>query len=360
MESLSEFAAEIKKVGQEAAKNSGIKDYQHMRKIEISGWLSTLSALLLCLYQLPIIACLLMTYALMVKWLLMHHIGHGGYNKIANIPKRYHSKVYALGWRRYLDWFDWIKAEAWNYEHNYLHHYFTGEDKDPDLVEENLSWLAQLKLPRLAKLIILLFFAFSWKFTYYSAQALNVRKGSNKITFANFFDLRQQAQRTMWLELFIPYIAFHFVLLTVLLEAVVPGAGMAYLAARVGAELLHNFHTFFIIVPNHCGDDIYRYHQVPRSERGGDAFFLRQIKGSANFYTGSEWLDLSQMYLNYQIEHHLFPALPMRQYRLIQPQIKQICQQYKVPYVQESVWRRSWKMIDIATGKTKMLVQETR
>lgn len=355
MQLLSEFAAEIKQVGKKASDNTSIKDYKHMRRVEFSGRVCFLLAIALCFYHQAILAAILMTYSLMVKWLLMHHIGHGGYNKIDGIPKRYHSKVYALGWRRYLDWFDWIKADAWNYEHNYLHHYFTGEEKDPDLVEENLSWLAQMNLPRAAKLMILLFFAFTWKFTYYCAQTLNVRKGSNKIDFANFFDIRQSAQRTMWLELFIPYILFHFVFITFILEAIASGVGAAYLSARIAAEFLHNFHTFFIIVPNHCGDDIYRYDNVARKDRGGDSFYLRQVKGSANFYTGSEWTDLSQMYLNYQIEHHLFPALPMRQYRLIQPEIKAICEKYEVPYVQESVWQRSWKMIDIATGKTKML-----
>lgn len=357
MESLAEFAKELKQVGQQANARVGLKDYHHMRWIELSGRLCFVIAIVLCFYQQVMFAAILMTYALMVKWLLMHHIGHGGYNKIANIPARYHSKVYALGWRRYLDWFDWIKADAWNYEHNYLHHYFTGEQKDPDLVEENLSWLAQMNLPSAVKLLILLFFAFTWKFTYYSAQTLNVRKGSNKIDFANFFDLRQPAQRTMWLELFLPYILCHFVFISLLFEMLSPGFGSAYLSARITAELLHNFHTFFIIVPNHCGDDIYRYDNVARQDRGGDAFYLRQIKGSANFYTGPEWLDLSQMYLNYQIEHHLFPALPMRQYRIIQPQIKAICDKYQVPYVQESVWKRSWKMIEIATGKSKMLTE---
>ena len=357
METLSQFAEEIKQIGKQAAQSSGIKDYKHMKRVELSGRLSVLTGAYLCFLQLPFFAAIFIAYSLMVKWLLMHHIGHGGYNKIEGIPKRYHSKNYAMGWRRHIDWFDWIKADAWNYEHNYLHHYFTGEDKDPDLVEENLSWLSEANLPRWFKLFILLFFAFTWKFTYYSAQTLSVRKGSNKINFSNFLDIKQPAQRTMWFELFIPYISFHFILLPWLFELLSPGFGISYLTARIIAELLHNFHTFFIIVPNHCGDDIYRYREVPRGERGGDNFYLRQVKGSANFYTGSEWLDLSQMYLNYQIEHHLFPALPMRQYRLIQPQIKAVCDKYKVPYIQESVWKRSIKMIEVATGKTAMLVE---
>lgn len=357
MDTLSQFAEELKQIGKQAAQSSGIKDYKHMKRIELSGRLCFLTGLYLCFIQLPFLASLLMTYSLMVKWLLMHHIGHGGYNKIEGIPKRYHSKYYAIGWRRHIDWFDWIKAEAWNYEHNYLHHYFTGESKDPDLVEENLGWLAQANLPKWLKLIVLLFFAFTWKFTYYSAQTLSVRKGSNKINFANFLNVKQPAQRTLWFELFIPYIAVHFILFPWLLELITTGFGTSYLIARVTAELLHNLHTFFIIVPNHCGDDIYRYEAVPRNERGGDNFYLRQVKGSANFHTGSEWIDLSQMYLNYQIEHHLFPALPMRQYRLIQPQIKAVCDKYQVPYVQESVWKRTVKMVEVATGKTKMLVE---
>ena len=360
MRALAEFAEEIKSIGKQASDSVSRKDYWHMRIIELSGRLCFLLSLVLCTYGFLFIPVILIAYSLMVRWLLMHHIGHGGYNKIANIPKQYHSKRYAIGWRRYIDWFDWIKADAWNYEHNYLHHYFTGEQKDPDLVEENLQWLANMSQPRVVKIGILLFFAVTWKFTYYSAQTLSVGKNSNKITFSNFFDVRHSAQKTMWLELFIPYLLVHFVLMSLVLEFISPGAGLAYLTIRLFAEGLHNFHTFFIIVPNHCGDDLFRFHDVSRQERGGDDFYLRQIKGSANFYTGNEWLDLSQMYLNYQIEHHLFPALPMRQYRLIQPQIKAVCKKYNVPYVQESVWKRSWKMLDIATGKTQMLTEKTQ
>ncbi len=33
------------------------------------------------------------------------------------------SQRFAQGKRRFIDWFDWILPEAWNYEHNILHHY---------------------------------------------------------------------------------------------------------------------------------------------------------------------------------------------------------------------------------------------
>lgn len=353
-----EFASKVKALGKQALENTGMTDYYHMRAIETFGYVLFIISLGLCYNQLMWIAALCMTFSLMIKWLLMHHIGHGGYNKIANIPARYHSKKYAIGWRRYWDWFDWIKPEAWNYEHNYLHHYFTGEEKDPDLVERNLDWLAQAKIPYVLKFLIVLFFASTWKFTYYSARTLSYLKGYNEVNFGNFFDLRKKSQQVMWFELFLPYVLFHFVFPTGLLNYFFPGVGDTYLQARLLAEALHNMHTFLVIIPNHSGPDIYRFDKVDASQRTEAHFYLRQILGSANFNTGSEWLDLSQMYLNYQIEHHLFPNLSMLQYRKIQPQIKALCLQYNIPYVQESVWLRFYKMVQIATGQNKMLVDK--
>lgn len=38
--------------------------------------------------------------------------------------------------------------EAWNVEHNNLHHYRLGESGDPDLVERNLELMRDIQLPR--------------------------------------------------------------------------------------------------------------------------------------------------------------------------------------------------------------------
>ncbi|MCC2606373.1 fatty acid desaturase family protein [Planctobacterium marinum] len=348
-----QFFTALKAIGQRAESEISKTDYYHMRIIGLAGHGSFLLGVYCAVQQYMLPAAVLMAWSLMISWLLMHHIGHGGYNKIAGIPRRYHSKHYAQGWRRYIDWFDWIKPEAWNYEHNYLHHSFTGELKDPDLVEENLDWLAKAKLPVPLKKLILLFFALTWKVTYYSARTLSFLRGHNKVTFANFLDIRQKSQRVMWLQLFLPYGLFHFALLPLLVEWWF-SAGGSFLLCRIVAELLHNLHTFIIIVPNHAGEDLCRFHDIQKQQRRGDSYYLRQILGSANYHCGNEWLDLSQMYLNYQIEHHLFPALPMRQYRRIQPQVKALCLQHGVPYIQESVWQRLSKMVAIATGCQKM------
>ena len=43
--------------------------------------------------------------------------------------------------------------EAWNVEHNNLHHYRLSESGDPDLVERNLELMREINLPRPLKYV---------------------------------------------------------------------------------------------------------------------------------------------------------------------------------------------------------------
>ncbi|MDF1584513.1 MAG: hypothetical protein P1P78_14565 [Methyloprofundus sp.] len=71
-----------------------------------------------------------------------------------NIPENYTSKKFAVGWRRFIDWPDWIKPAGWHQEHDILHHYNLGERLDPDHLQHNLEWLRESKSAhRLALLI---------------------------------------------------------------------------------------------------------------------------------------------------------------------------------------------------------------
>ena len=81
---------------------------------------------------------------------------------------------------------------------------------------------------------------------------------------------------------------------------------------------------------------------------------MRQVLGSANYATGSDLGDYAHLWLNYQIEHHLFPDLPMLRYREIQPKVKALCARYGIPYLQEGVFTRAKKMIAVAVGRASM------
>lgn len=105
-----------------------------------------------------------------------------------------------------------------------------------------------------------------------------------------------------------------------------------------------------------CRDDVYRFETAvaPKS----DEFYLRAVIGSVNFRTGGDLNDFAHGWLNYQIEHHMFPDLSMLSYQKAQPRIKAICEKYGVPYVQQNVFQRVRQTIDVMIGKRSMLVWE--
>ena len=101
-----------------------------------------------------------------------HHVMHRGYDKVPGVKASRTSKAFAKGWRRFVDWNDWIHPAAWAHEHNQLHHYRLGEDADPDLVEMNTDWLREAKWPTILKFIVVAFFAATWKWSYYAPNTI--------------------------------------------------------------------------------------------------------------------------------------------------------------------------------------------
>jgi fatty acid desaturase len=283
-----------------------------------------------------------------------HHVGHRGYDRVGGPAGR----PFGEGTRRLVDWFDWLVPAAWKHEHNVLHHYRLNELRDPDLVEENLRWLRESGWPMPLRYAIVAFFALSWRWVYYAPNTLaelhradDARDDVARNAWT--WDPRTPAGRHLWLGSILPFATVHFVLLPALFLLVSPWAALSVLVNEIGAELLTNLHTFLVIVPNHAGDDLYRF-RTPMAGKG--EFYLRQVLGSANFRTGGVVNDFMHGYLNYQVEHHLWPDLPMTAYVRAQPRVRAVCERHGVPYVQGSVWRRAWKTVRVMVGAETMRV----
>jgi fatty acid desaturase len=302
-----------------------------------------------------------------------------------------------------------MAPEAWNVEHNRLHHYHLGEDKDPDLVQRNLEFLRDSKVPMYQKYATVLALMPIWKWAYYAPNstylyvsfALTLIIGSrltnihsplcaiaaykelqiqkfkrNEIDLPKDFEptkaatvshillpkdaaerATQQVIKPMdfFANVLGPFLFSRFILLPLPLLAM-PGVGQSLffhaIINLVLADLLTNLHGFITIVTNHCGDDIYTFDDQVKPKSG--SFYVRQIVGSANYKTGDDVTDFAHGWLNYQIEHHVWPDLSMLQYQRGAPQLKAICEKYGVPYVQESVWTRLFKTIDVMVGNSSM------
>ena len=118
------------------------------------------------------------------------------------------------------------------------------------------------------------------------------------------------------------------------------------------AELLTNVHGFIAVVTNHAGDDMYRFRRACRPFSG--SFYLRQVLASVDFAMGSDVVDFMHGWLNYQIEHHMWPQLSMLSYQKSAPMMEEICRRHGVPYVKQNVFWRLKKTVDIMVGNTSM------
>lgn len=291
------FRKEVAALGKELRSDSGDADVDHLKKL--IGWRNVVAALGLATVWMtpnPITVVALSTWTYSSWAMIAHHTCHGGYNRV-DAGIRFNSRRFALGLtNRVVDWLDWMQPEAWNVEHNRLHHYNLNEVKDPDLVQRNLDFIRDNdKLPMAAKYAVVLSFIPIWKWFYYSPntykelrinELLKASGGTEKGVLPDNFDRESAATvaalldpfsaqgkalrevvppRKLFLEVLGPMLVGRYLFVPALLWLVVPGTMAPVLAAHafwnlLAAELLTNVHAFVTIVTNHgaCVDTCVR------------------------------------------------------------------------------------------------------
>lgn len=346
------FLADVQALRRELDADLEVEDFAHLQKLERWGKAATAVGLLTCWIGPNPLSAVALAAGRSTRWMVMHHIGHRGYDKVPGVPARYTSKVFARGHRRWLDWLDWMVPEAWIYEHNVLHHSHTGEARDPDLVERNTEPLRAKWLSKASRYAVVAGLAATWRATYYAPETmrqwLTRRDGAtDSVKTVDEATIR----RRLITESYLPYALANFVLMPAVFLPLGPWAAASACINSVLADVLTNLHTFLVVGPNHTGDDLYRFAARPGS-RG--EYYARQVVGSTNYTTGTDVVDFAHLWLNYQIEHHLFPDLPMRKYQQMQPRVKALCDKHGIVYTQESVFRRFRKLVDVIVGDAQM------
>lgn len=356
------LAKDLDAIHKETLSRIGNQDFKHLKKMERWGQLCSLLGYGTAWIFPDPVSALLISQGSFTRWTQMTHpIVHKGYDKISNIPEGYTSKEFAQGWRRFLDWPDWITPAGWHQEHDILHHYNLGEKLDPDHLQHNMEWLRQSKAPMWLRFGIVGIFTAGWKILYYTprthkelriSQARQNGETTPELTRKGAWSLYTKQGRALWLESILPYICFRFILLPLLFLPLGSFAAISVLLTSILAEVFTNMHSFLVIVPNHAGDDVMMFED---KGKGRGEFFLRQILGSVNYPTGSDFNDFFYGWLNYQIEHHLWPDIPLNQYQYVQPKVVEVCKKHGIPYRQDSVFKRLIKAVDIMVGRTSML-----
>ncbi len=355
--------------------DGGEAELRHLRWVERVGWLASLCGLGLAMAGLWLPGAVGIALGRFVRWTCVaHHVLHRGYDSAALAPPSRTSRGFASGWRRLVDWPDWMWPAAWCREHNQLHHYRLGEQEDPDLVELNSVGLRPAWLPLPMRFVLVGALALSWRWLYFAPAAMRewqVQRGgrnpgddalaTGSDPEAILHDIRMDTRMLLpfgpgadvWRHSYLPYLGVGFALPSALALCVSPAAALSTLVACIVGEAIVNVHSFCVIVTNHSGGDVPRFTQRPR---GRAELLLRQIVGSVNFRTGGFWNDLLHGYLNYQIEHHVWPDLSMRQLGQVQPKLRALCERHGVPYLQQAVWLRVVRLVRLMVGLDAMPV----
>lgn len=375
---LKSFTEEIRALGDKLEQEQGDADVRHLNKIV--GWSNLCAAvgLLTMGFGINLISIVALSTWTFSRWtMIAHHTCHGGYDRVHPNKGRWHRFKFAIGstWRRIADWFDWMMPEAWNVEHNNRHHYNLSELEDPDLVENNLVELRDMKMPLVLKYIYVFLAASTWKWMYYSPNTYKElklakwRREGKKIpegvvpsdavtiktlltTSIPFYTLSEFVMVVIG-----PYFLLHFFVMPLPLLFVGQYLGRDDMFSNAVknlflAEVLTNLHGFVAVVTNHAGDDMYRFREGCRPFSG--SFYLRQVLASVDFDYGTDLVDFLHGWLNYQIEHHMWPNLSMLSYQKAAPIVREICDRHGVPYIKENVFWRVKKTVDIMVGNSSM------
>lgn len=357
------FFTELDALGRAIRADISADDLRHLQRIERIGRACTAVGWATSWMGPNLLSAALLAQGRTTRWTTVaHHICHDGLSRVPGVPERYTRRGFARGRRRFTQWFDVILPEGWHVEHNMLHHTRLGDPVDPDLVQQNLAWLRDSDLPPAAKYALVALLASMWKWVYYApntlqeAFAAQARAAGEDDERLRLRDLRVWSPttakgRALWLHSLLPYAAWHFAALPAAFAPLGPGAVASAAVNSLLAEWITNLHTFLIITTNHAGPDVYAFEGEPTSR---EAFVLRQILGSVDYSCGDDLTDLLHGWLNYQIEHHVWPDLSPLQYRKVQPELKALCAKHGIPYVQESVWVRLRKTLQVMVGEADM------
>ena len=147
---LAAWASEVRQVEKDLKAEIGEDDVDHLNKILTWANMFYYGGLAV-LFATPFltnafaaiggvnpIAAFMMSTAICARWTMVgHHVCHGGYNTAQSengvVTGRFHRRTFAKGVaRRLSDWMDWMMPEAWDVEHNHLHHYQVRTTPSPD------------------------------------------------------------------------------------------------------------------------------------------------------------------------------------------------------------------------------------
>lgn len=193
-------------------------------------------------------------------------------------------------------YFPFTNMNNWKYRHNYLHHSFTNSIYDYDLqlevsdyyriINTNLNYIHRFQY---------IYMNFIWLL------------GGILFGESGYFSLLNSNKITVFL-------LFYFL-----------GVNKMLLFYSI-----FGFNFLFIATLSHIQHECIQINTENKND-----FLYNQVSSSINYKTNDIITRFICFGLDIQIEHHLFPNIPHSSLRLIQPIVREYCENNNIPYIQK-------------------------
>jgi fatty acid desaturase len=201
----------------------------------------------------------------------------------------------------------------WMDKHTRHHNNPNHDDLDPDVQPEVLIWATESALGRRGLAAFVTRHQAGLFFPLLTLLSTDLKVSSVKALRAGVVK-RPVLEAGLLIAHAVAYLGALFLVLS-------PLQAVVFLIVHQGLFGLYLGMTF---APNHKG--------MPHPD-GTEDFLRKQVLTSRNV-TGGRFIDIALGGLNYQIEHHLFTAMPSPNLRKAQPIVQQYCAEIGVPYEQ--------------------------
>jgi NADPH-dependent stearoyl-CoA 9-desaturase len=252
---------------------------------------------------------------------LAHNIIHGQWDWM-NDPE-----IHSSTW----EWDMVGPSTHWRSSHNHRHHMYTniiGLDDDLGFgvlrVTREQEWRPGNLLQPLRA--VLLAAAFEWGVAFHDLYSIQESTATESGKAAHKTDLLRKMARQAIKD----YVLF---------PALSPRRWRRVLGANVMANGFRNAWAYFVIVCGHFTDGAEKFDPSVLQGETKPLWYLRQMLGTGNFEAGRVLAFMSG-HLCYQIEHHLFPDLPINRLPEIAERVRALCVKYDLPYTTGSFLRQ--------------------
>ena len=252
---------------------------------------------------------------------VMHDANHNSYSKNQTVNKILSYSLNFLGGF----------SRTWQYQHNTLHHHYTNIDGHDEDIDAGIVLRLSPNKPRYK------FHKFQQFYAWFLYSLMTIMWTTNK-DFKQLYRYskdgvvlgRKKSYKKLLTELIISKV-FYYTYILILPIIVLPIAWWMVVLFYIGMHLVCGFILTVIFQTAHVMPSS-KYPVPDNTGTVENNWAIHQLMTTTDYSPNNRWFSWFIGGLNFQVEHHLFPAICHIHYRQISLLVADTAQKYNLPY----------------------------